>query len=194
MCFFKCISNIKKNIMKTTITLFIYALVLALSFGSCDNNDDYSVPIAIPTPTPTPTPNPTSTPDKIEGEWSYYEMNKTVNGVTSPEEIFNTILLGCGIYDYIDIGSGIIRIGVYNPVVNGCDVTYFQETWTLLEDRYRIPIVVGYKIINGKTELVTDFFELVSISDTELKLTSYPKTEGDKIIVINIILTKGWDY
>ncbi|MNR65184.1 hypothetical protein D3C85_1881130 [compost metagenome] len=64
------------------------------------------------------------------------------------------------------------------------------------EGRYEIPIVAGYKINEGKMEMLTDFFELVSVSSEMLKVKSYPKTEGGKTTVTNITFTiySPYDY
>lgn len=201
--------------MKTTTTLLVYALILGITFGSCDNDYDFDnpTPVATPTqtspqtPTPNTTPSPTSTSTStsnttpIDGFWRYDKMSSTIDGVTSPEVDFN--FNGdskCSKYSIIAIEPGTIhyniaRYGILYDDKMDCVSEYNVGTWTLHEDKYTIPIVVGYKMNDVKMEMITDFFELVSVSSTELKVKSYPKSEEGKITVTNITFINdgpGW--
>lgn len=80
----------------------------------------------------------------------------------------------------------------------GCLGGYDAGTWFSHQGSYTIPILVGYNLSNLRMEMITDLFELVSVSSILLKLKSYPKNEEGKTIVKNItFITSGggyWDY
>lgn len=175
--------------MKITATLLFSILVLGMTFISCDSDSiDSPVPIVTPVPTPTPTPFIT------ERLWYYDKISKTIDGITSPEVYFNS---KCGGWDSILISkSGSINsyILLFDPLAynydtggyGACVDGYAEGTWSVDDGRYKIPIVVGYKINDGIIEMDTDFFELESAAGTVLKLKSYPKNEEGKTTVTNI--------
>ncbi len=188
--------------MKSIATIFISMLALGMTFISCDGND-YPIPIKIPIATSDTQPPATI----IEVVWLYDKTSKTVDGITSPEVYFDNSL--CGTSNNIQISaSGIIKTEIYyfyasydyinnnNGFDNGCVAAPTSGTWSLVEGKYKIPIVAAYTINDGKIEMKTDFFDVVSVTSTVLKLKSYPKIEEGKTTVttITFINNNGWAY
>jgi hypothetical protein len=188
--------------MKSSATLLVSMLAFAMIFISCDDND-YPIPIKIPVATSDTQPPATI----IDVVWFYDKTSKTIDGVTSPEVFFDNSQ--CGSFNNIKISeSGNIKTEIYyfyasddyinnnNGFDNGCVGAPTNETWSLLEGKYRIPIVATYRVNDGKIEMKTDIFDVVSVSSTVLKLKSYPKIEEGKTTVINItfINNNEWGY
>lgn len=185
--------------MKTTATLILSMLALGMTFISCDDNN-YPIPIQIPNATPGAVSNPPAA--TLIGIWFYDKTSKSIDGQTSPEVYFDNSF--CGSSNNIKISeSGIIETEIYyfyasfdylnnnNGFDNGCVTAPTKGTWSVNEGSYKIPIVASYKVNDGKIEMKTDFFDVVSISDTTLKLRSNPKNEDGKTIVTNITFKYG---
>lgn len=148
--------------MKKISVLFVCALVLSTFLFSCSNEDN-------------PT---TSSSSAIEGKWNYNKLSYTQNGITTPEVDHPENVTGCN-KDYIEFKTGgILNIGDYTT---GCAFAQYPGTWTKTGNNLTA---------SAPTLGVSDTFEIVSATATELKLRVTHTVSGITITV-NESFTKG---
>lgn len=147
--------------MKKINVLFVCALVLSTFLFSCSNED-----------------SPTSSSSTIEGKWNYNKLSYTQNSITTPEVDHPENEAGCS-KDYIEFKTGgVLNIGDYTT---GCAFTQYPGTWTK----------TGNNLTASAPSLgVSDTFEIVSVTVTELKLR-VTHTQSGITITVNESFTKG---
>lgn len=147
--------------MKKISVLFACALVLSTFLFSCSNED-----------------NPTTSSSSIEGKWNYNKLSYTQNGITTPEVDHPENVAGCS-KDYIEFKTGgILNIGDYTTA---CAFTQYPGTWTK----------TGNNLTASAPSLgMSDTFEIVSVTATELKLR-VTHTQSGITITVNESFTKG---
>src|SRR5688572_27208136 len=146
--------------MKKVSILFVSALALGMTFTSCNKDDD----------------NAAATPS-LEGKWNFNKMSVTHDGVTSPEMDYEDNMPGCS-KDFIELKAG----GIYNEgdyVDDACTLEQYTGTWAK-----------NNNTVSVNTDGETDEFEIVSVTNTDLKVKSTFTEEG-MTYTVNISLTKA---
>jgi hypothetical protein len=148
--------------MKKISVLFVCALVLSTFLSSCSSDDD----------------SPSTSSFEIEGKWNYNKLSYNQNGITTPEVDHPENEVGCS-KDYVEFkAGGILTLGDYTT---GCAFTQHSGTWTK----------TGNNMTASAPSLgMSDTFEIVSVTATELKLRVTHTVSGITITV-NESFTKG---
>jgi hypothetical protein len=141
--------------------LFVCALVLSTVLFSCSKDD-----------------SPSTSSSEIEGKWNYNKLSYSQSGVTTPEVDHPENETGCT-KDFVEFkAGGILNIGDYTT---GCAFTQYPGTWTKAGNNLTV---------SAPSVGMSDTFEIVSVTATELKLR-VTHTQSGITITVNESFTKG---